>query len=64
MEQYLASLDIEYLSDFEALRKNPSTEVDSSLMGDTKFVERPADCSSLIGPGLWWRGFRAVDKTL
>ena len=34
LDQYLASFDIEYLADFEALRKNPSTEVDSSLMGD------------------------------
>ena len=34
LEQYLARFDIEYLADFEALRKNPSTEADSSLMGD------------------------------
>ena len=29
-----ASFDLEYLADFEALRKKPSTEVDSSLMED------------------------------
>ena len=34
LEQYLAAFDVEYFADFEDLRKNPPTEVDSSLMGD------------------------------
>ena len=50
LQQYLASFDIEYLADFEALRKNPSTEADISLMGD-KEKSRSSFQNSLF-PGL------------
>ena len=46
--QYPASLDVEYLTDFEKLRKNPLTEVDSTLMGD-KEKSRSSFLCSLSG---------------
>ena len=53
LEQYLESFDIEYLPGFEALRKNPLTEVDSSLIGD-KEKSRSSFLYSLWGFGKQW----------
>ena len=48
LEQYLAAFDVEYFADFEDLRKNPPTEVDSSLMGDK---DKAAVHSCIV---FWW----------
>ena len=36
LEQYLGSVDGEFVNDFKALRANPTTECDTSLMGDNE----------------------------
>ena len=53
LEPCLASFDIEHLADFETLRKNPSTEVDRSLMGD-KEKSRSSFC--IVFSRLKWVG--------